>query len=186
MITAEFVGFPSIVRTDKMDCVITEKIDGSNAQIFFDEDGTLWTGSRNRWITPEDDNFGFSAWAHNNREVLFDFFGYGRTFGEWFGGKIQRGYGLKQKMFMPFRPVQSMPSDKLLPPQVVVNSVLHCGPFSFEVIWECMLRLRENGSSVVPGFMNPEGIVCYFPHLKVSMKETFDGPKWKKKEKYNA
>ncbi len=38
---------------------ITEKVHGSNAQVFITEDGAIQDGSRTRWITPEDDNYGF-------------------------------------------------------------------------------------------------------------------------------
>lgn len=51
----DFVKFPSIARYSR-DCVITEKIDGTNAQICITEDGQFLTGSRTRWITPENDN----------------------------------------------------------------------------------------------------------------------------------
>ena len=50
----EFEAFQKIARL-KRNCVITEKIDGTNAQIFIGEDGEFLTGSRNRWITPDDD-----------------------------------------------------------------------------------------------------------------------------------
>ncbi len=59
----EFEGFGKIARLSR-ECVITEKIDGTNAQICITEDGQFLTGSRTRWITPEDDNFGFSKSAN--------------------------------------------------------------------------------------------------------------------------
>lgn len=62
----EFKAFPSIARLSR-EMIVTEKLDGTNAQITITEDGKFLTGSRNRWITPEDDNFGFSAWAHKNK-----------------------------------------------------------------------------------------------------------------------
>jgi hypothetical protein len=49
--------------------------------------------SRSRWITPDDDNFGFAAWVEANRDELLTL-GPGRHFGEWWGSGIQRGYGL--------------------------------------------------------------------------------------------
>lgn len=58
----EFVEFPKIARLVRP-CIITEKIDGTNAQVFIGEDGTVLAGSRTRWITPADDNYGFAAWV---------------------------------------------------------------------------------------------------------------------------
>lgn len=55
----DFEGFPKISRLSQS-CVITEKLDGTNAQIWISEDGTVRAGSRNRWITPADDNYGFA------------------------------------------------------------------------------------------------------------------------------
>lgn len=53
----------------------------------------LFAGSRSRFITPEDDNFGFARWAQAHAEELLPL-GPGRHFGEWWGSGIQRGYGL--------------------------------------------------------------------------------------------
>ena len=95
------------------ECFVTEKIDGTNAQLFiakldkdqpfpeyslgvFDLGGELHymaAGSRTRWITPAVDNAGFAAWAARNFEQL-KMLGAGRHFGEWWGSGIQRGYGL--------------------------------------------------------------------------------------------
>lgn len=57
----EFKEFNKIARLSR-ECVITEKIDGTNAQICITEDGQFLTGSRTRWITPDNDNAGFSMW----------------------------------------------------------------------------------------------------------------------------
>lgn len=59
MTTTEFVPFQKIGRLSR-GCTITEKIDGTNASIYIGEDGEFLTGSRTRWITPEDDNYGFA------------------------------------------------------------------------------------------------------------------------------
>jgi hypothetical protein len=69
--TAIFEAFDKIARLSRM-CVITEKIDGTNAQIYIPEEGGFFTGSRNQWITPEQDNFGFSRWAHEHKERAGD------------------------------------------------------------------------------------------------------------------
>ena len=88
----EFRGFQKISRLSR-ECIITEKIDGTNASVFITEDGQFLTGSRTHWIQPEADNFGFSRWAHEHKDELLTL-GPGHHFGEWWGHGIQRGYGL--------------------------------------------------------------------------------------------
>ena len=88
----EFREFPKIARLSR-EMIITEKIDGTNAQILITEDGQILTGSRNRWITPQDDNYGFAKWVEENKQEILKL-GVGRHFGEWWGGGIQRGYNL--------------------------------------------------------------------------------------------
>lgn len=116
-----FVEFPKMPRLNR-DCVITEKIDGTNAQIYIvdksspdysgawgeqcvwqDHTQAIFAGSRNRWIFPgkQTDNAGFAAWVYENAEDLLKL-GPGRHFGEWWGNGIQRGYGLKEKRFSLF------------------------------------------------------------------------------------
>ena len=46
----EFEEFPKVPRLSR-GCVITEKIDGTNAQVMVDEDGTVTAASRTRIIT---------------------------------------------------------------------------------------------------------------------------------------
>lgn len=54
----------------------------------------VYAQSRNRFLTPINDNFGFAAWVHENAEELVEILGPGCHFGEWWGSGIQRGYGL--------------------------------------------------------------------------------------------
>ncbi|HLE80817.1 MAG TPA: RNA ligase family protein, partial [Dehalococcoidia bacterium] len=96
----DFQEFGKIYRLSR-DCIITEKIDGTNAQVVVLEDGRVLAGSRNRWITPEADNFGFARWVKEHEEELRSL-GPGRHYGEWWGSGIQRGYGLKEKRFSLF------------------------------------------------------------------------------------
>ena len=92
MTMTEFQEFQKIARLSR-NCSITEKIDGTNACIYIGEDGEFLTGSRTRWITPEDDNYGFAKWALAHKDELMAL-GPGRHFGEWWGSGCQRGYGL--------------------------------------------------------------------------------------------
>lgn len=76
----DFVEFPKMARLSR-EIIITEKIDGTNACVFVGEDGKIKAGSRTRWITPQDDNFGFAAWVEQNADTLREL-GPGRHFGD--------------------------------------------------------------------------------------------------------
>src|SRR5678815_2758188 len=96
-----FEAFESIPRISRA-CVISEKIDGTNAQVYIPDDSSyVLAGSRNRWITPEDDNYGFATWVRDNATELLKL-GPGRHFGEWWGAGIQRRYGLTEKRWSLF------------------------------------------------------------------------------------
>src|SRR5512139_3329369 len=96
--TIEFKAWPKIPRIENEKVSFTEKLDGTNACIIIDEEGNFACQSRTRIITPEDDNFGFSRWAYENKDELMKL-GEGHHFGEWWGNGIQRGYGLTEKRF---------------------------------------------------------------------------------------
>lgn len=98
----EHVKFPKIGRYREQNVVVTEKIDGTNGLIYIDsESSTFLVGSRNRWITPDDDNAGFARFAYDNREDLYSL-GDGFHYGEWWGQGIQRRYGMDRKVFSLF------------------------------------------------------------------------------------
>jgi hypothetical protein len=97
---AIFAPMPKIARYSRL-CTITEKIDGTNASIFIGDNGEFYTASRTKWITPEDDNQGFSRWANENILDLAKL-GPGHHFGEWWGLGIQRRYGQTRKRFSLF------------------------------------------------------------------------------------
>ena len=67
--TTEFKEFPKMARLSR-ECIITEKLDGTNAQIYIDDNGVIMAGSRNKWVTPEDDNYGFAKWVDDNKTAL--------------------------------------------------------------------------------------------------------------------
>lgn len=169
---SEFVAFPKIARLMR-DVVVTEKLDGTNAQIFIDDTGrNMIVGSRNRNITPQDDNYGFARWCNENFEDLLKL-GPGRHFGEWWGAGIQRRYGLTEKRFSLFNVGRwSADSDLTTVPGVLdktsqlpgpscchVVPTLYTGPFNMPLIDAALAQLKEHGSLAAPGFMDPEGIV---------------------------
>lgn len=187
--TLEFTPFPKMARLSR-ECIITEKIDGTNACIFITEDGEIHAGSRTRWITPEDDNFGFAAWVRDHREELLSL-PPGRHFGEWWGSGIQRGYGLAkcEKRFSLFNVARfhlhGANAEKIatddprvfkttieLPPCVGLVPVLFRGLFSTMMADIAINNLKETGSDAAPGFMNPEGIVCFHVAGNVGFKKT--------------
>jgi len=154
----EFVKFDKIPRLNR-DCIVTEKIDGTNAQIVFTEDGEMLVGSRKRWIVPGDDNYGFAKWAHENRDDLFEALGFGTHFGEWWGQGIQRGYGMDRKVFSLFNTTRW--KDVPLPDGVDVVPVMYEGKFTTYHVRACLMDLRDEGSVASSGFMQPEGVVVF-------------------------
>lgn len=166
----EFKSFPSIGRLSR-DIVITEKLDGTNASITITEDGQFLTGSRNRWITPQDDNYGFSKWAHGNKDELMKL-GKGSHFGEWWGQGIQRKYGLTEKRFSLFNVGRWNEENK--PACCSIVPVLYIGDFDTRMIAHTMELMAENGSAAALGFMKPEGIVIYHKQANVLFKKTFE------------
>jgi len=182
----KFEGMEKIGRM-KRECTITEKIDGTNAQILFDEDGNLLVGSRKREIWPEGtegkpkgcDNTGFARWVYDNRDELFEFLGQGRHFGEWCGGKIQRGYGIKERKFLLFNSGRFGEGKQEIPEGLVesglgVVPILYQGVFTTDAIDDVMDDLKATGSHFVVGFMNPEGIVVYHHAIRRNFKITFE------------
>lgn len=123
-----FTSFPKTARLFRR-CLITEKIDGTNAQVCIIprpvigtditnvtavlDDVLIYAGSCNRWITPGNDNFGFAAWVRENAQELSKL-GVGRHFGEWWGSGIQRNYDYKngERFFSLFNARRWVEHDK--------------------------------------------------------------------------
>ncbi len=196
-IQPEFKGFGKIPRLNR-EIIITEKIDGTNAQVLVTPDGRIFPGSRKRWLTVEHDNYGFCAWVQEYEEELLQL-GPGRHFGEWWGQGIQRGYGLDHKRFSLFdvgrwvdrnREIgidywldtsdkrQRAPACCHVVPVLRVDS-----EFSSIFIYAALASLESRGSLAVPGFMNPEGIVIFHMASGQPFKVTLENdekPKGKK------
>lgn len=188
----EFTEFPKLARLSR-EVIITEKIDGTNASIFIQNESletihnqpdviaissdgmyTMRAGSRTKWITPgkTTDNYGFATWAVANAEELFKL-GEGHHFGEWWGQGIQRGYGLKEKRFSLFNVARW--DGELRPSCCHVVPTLYKFTFdTFHHIDVALSNLKQYGSSAAPGFMNPEGIVVYHVAAGVGFKKTIE------------
>lgn len=186
-----FVEFPKIARTFR-ECVITEKIDGTNACVRITEDGRILAGSRTRWITPQDDNYGFAKWVESNKDELMQL-GVGTHFGEWWGSGCQRGYGLPkgEKRWSLFNTVRwcehgkepkQIPSgdhrvvnfQQVLPERCHLVPELYRGMFDTDSVDQCVDLLRLKGSMAAPGFMKPEGIVCFHIAANIAFKTTLE------------
>lgn len=179
--TPEFRPWPKMGRLIR-EGIITEKIDGTNAQICITQDGQFLTGSRTRWITPQDDNFGFSKWAHDHKEEL-ELLGPGCHFGEWWGHGIQRGYGLTkgERRFSLFNasrwvkgPADLAEGQSVAPNCCEIVPVIHHGAFDTSAARAAINFLKEHGSQAAPGFMKPEGIVIFHTAAQVGFKMTIE------------
>jgi len=168
----EFKEFPKLYRINRQ-WVAGEKIDGSNGCIAIADDGvTITVQSRNRIITPEQDNAGMARWVKANYEDLLKL-GPGYHYGEWMGQGIQRGYGLKEKRFYLFNSFRwAEPESR--PNCCHVVPVLAKGTDVMAVLLEAQIALSE-GSVAVPGFDRPEGIVLFHEPSHHLYKWTFDG-----------
>lgn len=185
MIFTEFDKIPRLNRN----CTITEKIDGTNAQVYIKElldnevmptdtpivavhgKFLIYAGSRTRWITPDQDNYGFAKWVKENADELVKL-GIGNHFGEWWGSGIQRKYGLSEKRFSLFNTFRW--NSENIPSCCHVVPVLYNGPFDTNEINLVMSNLRDLGSSAAPSFMNPEGIIIYHDKARTYFKATLD------------
>lgn len=190
----EFEKFPKLHRLNGP-VIVTEKIDGTNGQIVIDyytEDSLkdddrnkyrigisngleVFAGSRTRFLTTKQDNFGFANWVYTNVDLLVDTLGVGKHYGEWWGRGIQRGYGLSDKKFSLFNTSRwdnGRSLDNLFGLDVV--PVLYEGIFDTEVFSALLELLQANGSCASPGYMNPEGIVIYDTRSGTGFKKTYD------------
>jgi len=178
---SDFEEFPKIARLSRR-CVITEKIDGTNAQVFIHEGAgpaDIRAGSRNRWLTAEQDNFGFAKWVEEHAGELIEL-GPGRHFGEWWGSGIQRKYGLGEKRFSLFNTAR-WGTER--PSCCHVVPVLYEGLFHDEAVEDALRKLAGFGSFAAPGFMDPEGVVIWHEAARVLFKKTLvkdEEPKGKK------
>lgn len=185
----EFTPFPKIARWNR-DTIITEKIDGTNAQIYIqeaveDSDHNLqhcirwenhigiWAGSRNRWLHPGGgDNYGFASWVLEHAEELLKL-GPGRHFGEWWGNGIQRGYGLDERRFSLFDVVrwQGNPDLPKCCHVVPLLGVYRSMPNNF-IVQGWVDELRKSGSRLAT--WPAEGIVIHHTQSRQSFKVTLD------------
>lgn len=174
---SEFKSFDKIPRLSR-ECIVTEKIDGTNGQLYITEDFQFYVGSRNNWILSPDcpyatDPFGFAKWAKDNKDELIAKLGPGRHFGEWWGMGIQRKYGLQEKRFSLFN-TSRWTDDAARPACCHVVPTLYRGLFDTIIIQDCVNMLARDGSRAAPGFMKPEGVVVFHFAANSFFKKTIE------------
>lgn len=178
-----FEPFPKIARL-RRECVITEKIDGTNASItieaFDDGDFGVYPASRTRWIDIEHDNMGFAAWCVEHAQELKTL-GVGTHFGEWWGSGIQRTYKQDRKRFSLFNTARwgDLPNELAVgirnparPACCDVVPVLYQGLYSDQYVQAALDNLADYGSRAAPGFRDPEGIVVFMAASRSLYKVT--------------
>lgn len=188
-----FQAFRKIPRLFRS-VVVSEKLDGMNGAVVVTEDGQVLSQGRKRFLTLEDDDHGFAAWVKEHEDELREL-GPGVHYGEFWGHRINRGYGLKEKRFSLFNvkkwdpesltdeerrvTVPGFVGDKAVMP---VPACCHVVPvlslheeFCTESIDTDLAYLREFGSQAAPGFMNPEGIVVLHEASGQRFKVTLEG-----------
>ncbi len=198
----DFNEFPKIARLSRA-CTITEKIDGTNAQVHIrlesaapfefgydtqchipETDQTVFVraGSRTRWIKVGDDNHGFAGWVYQHAHELATL-GVGAHFGEWWGLGIQRGYDQLVKRFSLFNTHRWGGENSARPACCDVVPVLFDGIFDTVLASLALERLQLFGSEAAPGFKNPEGIVIWHDAARSYFKKTLvKDEEWKGKK----
>lgn len=198
----EFKEFDKIPRLNR-EVTITEKIDGTNAcvvvvdeevvdeywswkkfsrvQTVVGQERQVYAQSRNRLLTPENDNAGFCKWVNAHAEELKNL-GPGYHYGEWWGLGIGRKYGMIEKVFSLFNVYRWQLAGKETPPACcrvvpVLTSFkrIEDAPYAIDF-------LKENGSMAAPGFMDPEGVMVWHDAAKHYFKVTIkndESPKGK-------
>ena len=200
----KFEGFGKIPRLFR-EIVITEKIDGTNGLVQIMDwidipiDYTDWAakfdllkqmpqagnyvmfaGSRKRYLSLEQDNYGFARWVSDNATLLLGL-GVGKHFGEWWGKGINRGYDLNEKRFSLFNVKKwndILCADGIIrsprPECCGVVPVLYTGDFNTYMIERIKLMLQARGSFAAPGYMKPEGIVVFHTAGNLLFKSTLE------------
>lgn len=164
----DFRPFPKIPRLRRRRVLVTEKIDGTNACVWVDDTSTIVrAGSRNKWIDPKADNYGFAGWVEKNAAELLRL-GPGFHYGEWWGAGIQRRYDLPEKRFSLFNTGRW--SDGALRPTCCSVVPILAEGYGDAAVEGALETLRARGSLAAPGFMRPEGVIVYHSAARAFFK----------------
>lgn len=172
-----FKAWPKTTRR-KSKCTISEKLHGSNGALVFQVtqieptdgrevyilDFEMAVQTRNRIVTPQDDQTGIARWAEANRDTLeMDLLHVNRMLPEpgtyyHYGEFMTRGH--KEPHFYLFN-TRRWTGVQFRTPTLKVVPVLYEGEYYEGVIEECLEDLRQNGSRIHPG-IPAEGVVTYW------------------------
>jgi len=151
----EFKAWPKIPRSCGENVVITEKMDGTNSCIVIRDVVIVGVQSRKRFITPEDDNYGFATWVKANEESLLSL-GEGHHYGEWVGPGIQKNpHNLLEKRLFLFNTFRWNENNPQLPSCCSVVPVLYNGELEDITLELEMAALKIK--SLEAGYV-PEGL----------------------------
>jgi hypothetical protein len=164
----------------------------SDAPVMVGVSAGIWAGSKNQWLGPDGDNFGFGRWVRDNATALIETLGGGIHRGEWWGSGIQTGYGLPkgERRFSLFNTSKwtspgAYVAGQTSPDAVVLDDAAIPGLGVVPVLeayvdghdlnatmisWLDLLQYQ--GSHAAPGFMDAEGVVAYQPSSGSCFKAT--------------
>ena len=198
----DFQKFRKIPRLKK-DCTITEKLDGSNAQVVIMDYNTIEENSPY-------ENLGYDiieefvcAYSLSKQGEYYMFAGsrsrwlgtskqddnYG--FAKWAQGNAEElfklgsgrfygewmGQGIQRNYGLKEKKFVLFNAKRVeeLPKCCEVVPILYEGKFSTKIVDNCLFNLEKNGSYFVPGYMKPEGIVIYHKASHQLFKQTLEG-----------
>ncbi len=178
MSAVQFKAWEKIPRENPFNVTITEKMDGTNACIIISDGEIVGVQSRNRLITPEDDNYGFAQWVSDSKDDLLGL-GDGYHYGEWAGLGIQKNpHDIPVKKFFLFNTFRWNENNPNRPACCDVVPVLFQGQLSPEVIPDLLAKLSESAGEN----QSPEGVIVYYHAFRKYTKHTIKSPngKWHK------
>jgi len=176
--TVEFKGFPKISRENPFRVTITEKLDGTNACVVVKDGEVIAVQSRKRFITPEDDNYGFAGWVDRNKDDLKSL-GDGYHYGEWAGLGIQKNpHNLTDKQFFLFNTFRWNSNNMNKPECCNVVPILFEGILQSSTIPDLLSKLENQAKEGE----SPEGVIVYYHAFRCYTKHTIKSPngKWYK------
>jgi len=172
----EFKAFDKIPRENPLNVTITEKINGTNSCIIIQDGVIMGVQSRKRFITSDDDNYGFATWVDLNKEELLNL-GDGYHYGEWAGLGIQKNpHALETKQLFLFNTFRWNVNNSNLPKCCQVVPVLFNGELTPQTIPDLLSTLQADA---LPN-QTPEGVVVYHHAFRKYTKHTIKTPngKW--------
>jgi len=187
----EFKEFPKTPRLSR-ECIITEKIDGTNSCVLIQNGEIIKVGSRNGWLSLGHDSTGLVHFVEERKETFLQL-GDGLHYGEFWGRDIRHSYSSKEQHFSlfdahrwcnawdePIRYSETQIQEKL-PVGLQTVPVLYRGLFDTAKVDECIEMLKVNGSLLSqPKKIEAEGVIIYHIDGDVAFKKTLrndDKPK---------